>query len=119
MGGVKRPARCFIYTDDESLTAAVAEGTVTEHDAQILRGFAALLRVTAAMRARTTRPNGEPMTTYNDLDAAERITEALTSGPLADESSSRAARSGKTYTSEQVADLIQGRYPEGDSHGRQ
>jgi len=94
MGGVKRPARCFIYTDDESLTAAVAEGTVTEHDAQILRGFAALLRVTAAMRARTTRPNGEPMTTYNDPDAAERITEALTSGPLADESSSRAARSG-------------------------
>ena len=57
------------------------------------------------------------MTTYNDPDAAGQITEALTSGPLADELSSRAARSGKTRASEQIAALIRAHHQEGDNHG--
>jgi Fe-S-cluster-containing dehydrogenase component len=42
MGGAKqpRPARCFVYTDEETLARAVAAGVVTPHDAQVLRDFA-------------------------------------------------------------------------------
>lgn len=48
----QRPARCFISTDsatlDARLTAAVAAGAMTEHDATAVREFAAYLAKKAA-----------------------------------------------------------------------
>jgi hypothetical protein len=61
VGNAKRPARCFVYTGEESLARAVAAGTVTPHDAQVLRDFAALLQANTAIRARAaqTQPDNE------------------------------------------------------------
>lgn len=35
--------RCFVYTDDKALNAAVANGRVSEHDAAFMRQFRAFL----------------------------------------------------------------------------
>jgi hypothetical protein len=35
--------RCFVYTSAEDLEAAVADGRVSKHDAQIIRQFGAFL----------------------------------------------------------------------------
>jgi hypothetical protein len=35
--------KCFIFTDEKTLAAAVAEGRMSEHDAAIIRQFAEFL----------------------------------------------------------------------------
>jgi hypothetical protein len=44
-----RPRCCFIYTTDESLTAALADGSLTEHDAKATRDFRDWLGVRSEM----------------------------------------------------------------------
>jgi hypothetical protein len=47
-----RPRRCFIYTTEESLTDAVADGSLPEHDAKAIRDFRDWLHVRNEMARR-------------------------------------------------------------------